>query len=72
MKPRRIPIHGLNDYTEAGEEVEGIYVGRFRETISRLPNRLRLHRHDYYEVFCLEGNGAHFNDSWFSLSQCQR
>jgi AraC family transcriptional activator of pobA len=62
MKPRRIPIHGLNDYAGAGEEVERIYVGRFRDTISRLPNRLRLHRHDYYELFYLEGNGAHFND----------
>jgi AraC family transcriptional activator of pobA len=62
MKPRRIPIHGLNDYAEAEEEVKGIYVGRFRETINRLPNRLRLHRHEYYEVFYLEGNGAHFND----------
>jgi hypothetical protein len=28
-KPRRIPVHGLNDYAQAGEEVEGIYVSQF-------------------------------------------
>jgi AraC family transcriptional regulator, transcriptional activator of pobA len=62
MKPRRIPIHGLNDYAQPGEEIEGIYVGGFEETLDRLPNRLRMHRHDYYEVFYLAGVGAHFND----------
>ncbi len=41
MKPHRIPIHGLNDYAEAGEEVEGIYIGRFRDTINRLPRTAR-------------------------------
>jgi AraC family transcriptional regulator, transcriptional activator of pobA len=62
MKPRQIPIHGLNDYAQTGEEIDGIYVVRFEETLDRLPNRLRLHRHEYYEVFYLEGVGAHFND----------
>jgi hypothetical protein len=59
MKPRRIPVHGLNDYAQTGEKIEGIYVGRFEETLDRLPNRLRMHRHDYYEVFYLAGVGAH-------------
>ena len=62
MKPPQIPLHGLSDYARIGEEIEGIYVGRFRETLDRLPNRLHRHRHDYYEAFHLDGMGAHFND----------
>jgi AraC family transcriptional regulator, transcriptional activator of pobA len=62
MKPRRIPVHGLKDYAQSEERIEGIYVGRFEETLDRLPNRLHMHRHEYYEVFYLAGVGAHFND----------
>lgn len=62
MKPRRIPTYGLTDYSDSMGEADGIYVGRFEEITERLPNRLRLHRHDYFEAFCLEGNGSHFND----------
>lgn len=62
MKPRRIPIHGLADYTDSLGGTEGVYIGDFQETVSRLPNRLPLHRHDYFEVFFLDGDGIHFND----------
>lgn len=62
VKPRRIPIHGLVDYADSLGGTEGVYVGDFQETVSRLPNRLPLHRHEYFEVFLLDGDGAHYND----------
>lgn len=62
VRARQIPIHGLGDYADSLGGTEGIYVGDFGETVSRLPNRLSLHRHEYFEVFLLEGDGVHFND----------
>ncbi len=61
MKPRRIPFRSLGDYAEADGAV-GIFVGRFEKATTELPNRLRLHRHDYFELFLLDGKGGHFND----------
>ena len=41
---------------------QGVFVGQFAPVVSRLPNRLKLHRHDYFEVFFLEGKAQHSND----------
>jgi nucleoside-diphosphate-sugar epimerase len=30
--------------------------------IAQRPNRLAIHRHDYFELYLLEGEGDHFND----------
>ncbi|HSJ02579.1 MAG: helix-turn-helix domain-containing protein [Verrucomicrobium sp.] len=57
-----IPLHPLSDYSPQMSAGQGIYVGRFEEAISRLPNRLKMHRHEYFEVFWLEGGAEHFND----------
>ncbi|MBV8216511.1 MAG: helix-turn-helix domain-containing protein [Verrucomicrobia bacterium] len=39
-----------------------IFVGTFEESVQQRPNRLMIHRHDYFELFLLEGKGEHFND----------
>jgi AraC-like DNA-binding protein len=61
-RPRRIPLRDFSDYAALAGEVDGIFIGRFEVTMRQLPNRHRLHRHDYFEIFCLEGGGSHFND----------
>jgi AraC family transcriptional regulator, transcriptional activator of pobA len=61
VKRLRIPFRGLDDHPNASE-AEGVFVGKFESTTRALPNRLQLHRHNYFEIFRLDGNGAHFND----------
>lgn len=61
-KPRRIPVHPISDYGQNMPGDAGIFVGRFEESILRLPNRRRMHRHEYFEIFRLKGRGTHFND----------
>lgn len=41
---------------------QSVFIGRFEESINRLSNRIRLHRHTYFEVFAMDGKGSHFND----------
>lgn len=63
MSRQKIPIRPLEDYAPGGSATtEGIFVGRFDQITRRLSNRLRLHRHEYFEVFLLDGAGVHFND----------
>ena len=62
VAPRSVPIHPLTDY---GPEMSGgqqFFVGRFEESIANRPNRLRFHRHTYYEVFWINGTGGFFTD----------
>lgn len=61
-KQRAIPFHGLGDYSPFGGESGGAYVGKFQNSAKYMPNRMRLHRHHYFEIFWLNGNGAHVND----------
>ena len=39
-----------------------VFVGSYQDSVRQRPNRLSIHRHDYFELFLLEGNGEHFND----------
>ncbi|HEY5895015.1 MAG TPA: helix-turn-helix domain-containing protein [Chthoniobacterales bacterium] len=61
-KQRAVPFHGMDDYTPFGGESGGVYVGKFQNSVKYLPNRMRLHRHHYFEIFWLDGDGAHVND----------
>ncbi len=62
VRPRKIPSYALTDYLPEPLAELGVYVGRFEESVARRPNRIRVHRHTYFELFLLEGQGAHFND----------
>jgi AraC-like DNA-binding protein len=60
-----VPLHGLADYGPelvSGPQPSPFFVGRFEESIRVRPNRLALHRHDFYEVFWLSGAGGYFSD----------
>lgn len=61
-KQRDIPFRGMADYSVFGGDAGGVYVGKFQNSVKYLPNRMRLHRHDYFEIFWLDGDGAHIND----------
>lgn len=50
VAPRNVPIHPLTDYGPEMSAGQQFFVGRFEESITRRPNRLRFHRHTYYEV----------------------
>lgn len=60
--PRKIPLYPISEYvSEATPEVSFV-LGRFEESTRRVPKRLRLHRHDFHEVFWLNGRGRFFCD----------
>jgi hypothetical protein len=60
VAPRNVPIHPLSDYGTEMSAGQQFFIGRFEHSISNKPNRLRLHRHTYYEVFCVDGRGSFF------------
>jgi AraC family transcriptional activator of pobA len=62
MRPRKIPVYPIADYSDGMTRATGIFVGTIEESIARRPNRLAIHRHDYFELYLLEGEGEHFND----------
>ena len=62
VAPRNVPIHPLTDYGPEMSAGQQFFVGRFEESITRRPNRLRFHRHTYYEVFWINGRGGFFAD----------
>lgn len=62
MPCRRIPIYSLSEYLPPEHAACSIFVGRIEESLARRPSRARVHRHDHFELFWLEGAGAHFND----------
>src|ERR1700716_2591538 len=51
VAPRNVPIHPLADYGPEMSAGQQFFVGRFEHSITSRPNRLRFHRHSYYEVF---------------------
>ena len=59
---RKIPVYPLSDYSGGMTRSSEIFVGTFEESIQQRPNRLTIHRHNYFELFFLEGRGEHFND----------
>ena len=62
VAPRNVPIHPLTDYGPEMSAGQQFFVGRFEASISSRPNRLRFHRHTYYEVFWINGTGGFFTD----------
>jgi AraC family transcriptional activator of pobA len=62
VAPRNVPIHPLTDYGPEMSAGQQFFVGRFEHSITSRPNRLRFHRHTYYEVFWISGRGSFFAD----------
>jgi AraC-like DNA-binding protein len=62
MRRRKIPVYPIADYSDGMTRDTGIFVGTIEESIAQRPNRLATHRHDYFELYLLEGEGEHFND----------
>lgn len=62
MRRRRIPDYPLEDYLDPQLAATGVYVGRFEASLAVRPNRMRVHRHQHFELFRLRGRGTHFND----------
>jgi AraC family transcriptional activator of pobA len=62
MRPRKIPTYPLADYSGGMTRGSDIFVGTFEGSVKQRPNRLAIHRHDYFELFLLDGKGQHFND----------
>jgi AraC family transcriptional activator of pobA len=62
MRPRKIPVYPLTAYSDGMTRNSSVFVGSYQDSVRQRPNRLSIHRHDYFELFLLEGNGEHFND----------
>jgi len=62
MQPRRIPVYPLADYSEDMTRDSSVFVGTYHESVRQRPKRMSIHRHNYFELFLLEGEGEHFND----------
>lgn len=62
MPRRRIPVYSLSEYLPQEHAACSVFVGRIEESLARRPSRARVHRHDHFELFWLEGPGTHFND----------
>ncbi len=61
-QPRKIPVYPLSEYVPEAAQGAPFHLGRFEESTRRVPKRLRLHRHDFHEVFWLNGRGQFFCD----------
>jgi len=61
-RPRKIPVYPLSEYASEAAHGAPLFVGRFEESTRLVPKRLRLHRHDFHEVFWLAGRGQFFCD----------
>ncbi|MBB5350173.1 AraC-like DNA-binding protein [Haloferula luteola] len=61
MNHRPVPVYPIEDY-DSPAAATGIHLARFEEGMRRLTNRASLHRHEYFEVFFLDGTGLHLND----------
>ena len=60
---RQIPRFDTLTTLVRDEEGNGFSFGDFAENIRQQPNRTRLHRHDYFELFYFHrGPGTHAND----------
>ncbi len=61
-QPRKIPVYPLLEYGPEAAQGAPFFIGRFEDSTRRVPKRLRLHRHDFHEVFWLNGRGHFFSD----------
>ena len=61
-RPRKIPVYPLFEYGPEAAQGAPFHIGRFEDSTRRVPKRLRLHRHDFHEVFWLNGRGRFFCD----------
>jgi AraC family transcriptional activator of pobA len=62
VSPRNVPIHPLSDYVPGMSAGQHLFIGRFEQSVASRPNRLRFHRHTYYEAFLISGKGSYFAD----------
>jgi AraC family transcriptional activator of pobA len=62
VSPRNVPIHPLSDYGPGMSAGQQFFIGRFEQSVASRPNRLRFHRHTYYEAFLINGQGSYFAD----------
>lgn len=65
MRQRKIPTYPLADYSDGMTQTSDFFIGTFEGSVKQRPNRLTIHRHDYFELFLLDGKGEHFNDFEF-------
>ena len=56
--PRKIPVYPLSEYVSEAAPGAPFFIGRFEESTRRVPKRLRLHRHEFHEIFWLNGRGS--------------
>lgn len=62
VSPRNVPVHPLSDYGPGMSAGQQFFIGRFEQSVTSRPNRLRFHRHTYYEAFLINGTGSYFAD----------
>src|SRR5258708_18904342 len=60
--PRNVAVHPLSDYGAGMSAGQQFFIGRFEQSVTSRPNRLRFHRHTYYEAFLISGKGSYFAD----------
>ncbi len=61
-QPRKIPVYPLAEYAPKTVQGAPVFVSRFEDSTRRVPKRLALHRHDFHEVFWLQGRGRFLCD----------
>lgn len=60
--PKKIPVYPLSDYDRTAGEETRVFVKELAESFAEHPNRYQLHRHDFFEIFLVEGVGSFFAD----------
>jgi AraC family transcriptional regulator, transcriptional activator of pobA len=58
IRPKQVPIRPIADYGTVRSPVDEVFVARFERAIVLHPDRLRFHRHTYYELFWMNGGGG--------------
>ena len=62
VSPGNVPVHPLSDYGPGMSAGQQFFIGRFEQSVTSRPNRLRFHRHSYHEAFLVDGKGSYFAD----------
>jgi AraC family transcriptional regulator, transcriptional activator of pobA len=55
---KSVPLIPLNDFGSSPFLEHGIFIEAFEDCVSIRQKRMEVHRHDYVELFCLDGNGS--------------
>jgi AraC family transcriptional activator of pobA len=55
---KSVPLMPLKDFGSSPFVEHGIFVERFEECVSVRQKRMEVHRHDYVELFLLQGQGS--------------